>query len=218
MIILKTLADKQAKDKEEERLAYTRQNIGETLMLLNQPADAAGYFRDALDYWNSRGRERMVNEGLISQLLSALLKARQYGQAAQFASKLIKEDVGQQQTVGPAFRTEAERLRDANDLKAALELIGEAKKMDPALSPRYFRDLEDIESEVRRRMATDARPATGPQSARNPAAPLALRRAVALAKRADIHMDLGGRITSTFVAIPSANSIAIADCTPGSSG
>jgi HEAT repeat protein len=203
LIILKSLADKQLKDKEDERLAYTRQNIGETLMLLSQPADAAGYFRDALDYWNSRGRERMVNEGLISQLLGALLKARQYAQAAEFGSKLIKEDVGQQQTVGPALRTEAERLRDANDLKAALELIGEAKKMNPPLSPRYFRDLEDIESEVRRRMATDARPTSGPQSARGNHAE---------------RVFCGGRITSTFVATPSTNSIAMADDSPGSSG
>src|SRR5207249_8887309 len=96
----------------------------------------------------------------------ALLKAHQYVQAVQFSGNLIKGDAGQQQTVGPAIRTEAERLRDANDLKSAWDLIQAAKKMDPPLSPRYSHDLDEIESEVRRRMASDrTTPSTGPQSA-----------------------------------------------------
>jgi len=209
LIILKTLAEKQQKDKEDEGLAYTRQNIGQTLMALNQPAEASNYFRDALDYWKTAGRERMVMEGLIKQLLDSLLRARQYSQAAQFSSRLIKDDTGQQQTVGPALRDEAKRLQDGNDLKGAIELITEAKKMDPPLSPTYYHDLEDIESEVRRRLAAEQPRSAGPRSAWS-SAPVPLTDPPYLCPDDDLFP--GGRMTSTFVATPWLNSIATADC------
>jgi HEAT repeat protein len=161
VVVLKILADKQSQSHADDDLAYTRQNIGETLMKLNQPADASDYFRQALDYWSKKNEERFT-AGLTQQLINALLRAHEYTDAIQFGATLIQADRGQQMTVGPAIRTEAERLRDTGDLQSALVLIDEAKKMQPGLDPRYAHDLDDIAATVRKKMTTQGN--AGPQS------------------------------------------------------
>jgi HEAT repeat protein len=161
VVVLKILADKQAQNHADDDLAYTRQNIGETLIKLNQPADASDYFRQALDYWSKKNEERFT-AGLTRQLINALLRAHEYTDAVQFGGSLIQSDRGQQMTVGPAIRTEAERLRDTGDLQSALVLIDEAKKMQPGLDPRYAHDLDDIAADVRKKMTSQGN--GGPQS------------------------------------------------------
>lgn len=152
VVVLKILTDKQQQANDNDELALTRQNIGECLMNLNQPADAVGYFRQALDYWSKKNEERFT-AGLTQNLINAQLRAHEYTEAVQFGSSLIQSDKSQQMTVGPAFRAEAERLRDTGDLQSALVLIDQAKKMQPALDARYAHDLDDIAAEVRRRLA-----------------------------------------------------------------
>ncbi|HEY1685875.1 MAG TPA: HEAT repeat domain-containing protein [Tepidisphaeraceae bacterium] len=151
--VLKILADKQTQAHAEDDLAYTQQNIGECLMKTNQPAQASDYFRQALDYWSKKNEERFT-AGLTQQLITALLRAHEYTDAVQFGSTLIQNDRSQQMTVGPAIRAEAERLRDSGDLQSVLVLIDEAKKMSPALDPRYAHDLDDIAADVRKRIAS----------------------------------------------------------------
>lgn len=163
IVVLKILAKKQLDNKQLDDLAYTQQNIGECLMKLTDPADAAGYFRQALDYWAKKNEERFT-AGLTQQLINALLRAHEYTEAIQFGSSLIQADKSQQMTVGPAIRTEAERLRDTGDLQSALVLIDQAKKMDPPLDPRYAHDLDDIASGIRRKLSGQT--TTQPESSR----------------------------------------------------
>lgn len=151
VVVLKILAEKQQENHADDDLAYTRQNIGESLMKIDHPAEAADYFRQALDYWSKKNEERFT-AGLTQQLITALLRAHEYPDAIQFGSSLIQTDRSQQMTVGPAIRTEAERLRDTGDLQSALVLIDEAKKMQPALDPRYAHDLDDIATEVHKKI------------------------------------------------------------------
>lgn len=151
VVVLKILAEKQQENHADDDLAYTRQNIGESLMKIDHPAEAADYFRQALDYWSKKNEERFT-AGLTQQLITALLRAHEYPDAIQFGSSLIQTDRSQQMTVGPAIRTEAERLCDTGDLQSALVLIDEAKKMQPALDPRYAHDLDDIATEVHKKI------------------------------------------------------------------
>ncbi len=169
LVVLKALADKQQQGKLEERLAYTRENIGHLLLTLKQPTEAVVYLKQALEYWNTHEAPPIVLQRLIALEMKALLNAKQYAEAAQFGSRLLKNDASQQQTVFVAFREEAQQLQKDKDLKSALSLIAESKKMDPPLSPRFARDLQDIESEIRRQMGETrpvGEPGAGPQSAR----------------------------------------------------
>ncbi len=156
VIVLKALADKLLKDKNLGELAKTRQNIGQSLMASTppQPTEAATYFKLSLEYFQQNNVPQMVIETNIQQLLSAQLASKQYNEAAQFAASLIKDNQGNQQTIGPLFKQEADRLRNANDLQNALKLITETKQMQPELEGRYKDMLLDIEKEVQQRMTT----------------------------------------------------------------
>jgi HEAT repeat protein len=166
LVVLKALADREARDQQAEPLAYTRKAIGEALLSLNRPADAAGYLRQSLDYWSAKDPHGMTSVSLTQQLLTALLRAKQYPAAVAFGGKAVAADTAQQQTVGPALRAEAQRLVDADDLSSAQVLIAESRKMTPALDARYAQSLDDLEAEIRRRMAESRqRRTTGPSSA-----------------------------------------------------
>ena len=163
LLVLKDLAEKYLKQKDLEQLAITQQNIGETCMTLGKQSDAiasfseaATYFKLALDYWNQHQARAIVMAQLVEQYLSALLRSRQYPEAARFGEQLIGEDPNNQQTVGPGIRAETERLlKDAkdSDLANARLLIAEALKMKPPLAPRYADELSRIDDDVKRQRA-----------------------------------------------------------------
>jgi hypothetical protein len=166
-VVLTTLEEKQVREKDEKGLAATRQNIAESMNQLGRPADAVPFLRKALDYWIGQN-ETVVTQRLMNELLKALLVSRQYADAVQFGEEMLRRDRAQQESVGPALRSEAVRLRDKNDaqsLQSAMTLIGLAKRMNPPLDTRFVHDLEDIETQVKGKVAGQS-PATGPQSAR----------------------------------------------------
>jgi len=167
VIVLKALADKLLKDKNEGELAKIQQSIGEALMASTppQPIDAATYFKLSLDYYQKNNAPQMVIETNIRQLLAAQLASKQYGDAAQFAATLIKDNPANQPTVGPMLFEEANRLLNTNDLQNAQKLITETKQMQPELEGRYKSKLLDIEKDVQQRMTTQNQQnkSTGPQ-------------------------------------------------------
>lgn len=165
LVVLMALADREEHDGQTERLAYTRKSIGETLLSVNRPADAVTYLRQSLEYWGERDPKGMATVSLTQQLLTALLRARQYPAAIEFGGQVLAADASQQQTVGPALRAEAQRLMDTNDLSGAKALIAESRKMTPPLDARYQQALGDLESEIQRRTAeSQQRRTNGPRS------------------------------------------------------
>jgi HEAT repeat protein len=167
LVVLAALADRQAKDgNRAEPLAYTRKALGETLMSLNRPADAAPYFRQSLGFWGIKDPKGMMAVGVSQELMTALLRAKQYPAAVAFGGELLSADLSNQQLVGPAIRGEAQRLVDANDLSGAQSLIVESRRMVPPLDARYTQALAELEAEVRRRVAeAGRRRKNGPRSA-----------------------------------------------------
>lgn len=153
LIILKALAEKQVKDKDEEPLAYTRENIGQVYMRLNQPAEAAAYFKLALDHWRSRQDKGMVTQGLIRQTLEALLRSRQYEAAIEFAAPLIKEDPTYQEIIGAQIRAEANNLLQDEEFAEVVKLVVEADKMSPPLDSRYISVLHSLSDQARQKLA-----------------------------------------------------------------
>ena len=153
LIILKALAEKQVKDKDEEPLAYTRENIGQVYMRLNQPAEAAAYFKLALDHWRSRQDKGMVTQGLIRQTLEALLRSRQYEAAVQFAAPLLKEDPTYQEIIGAQIRAEANNLLQDEEFAEVVNLVAEADKMSPPLDSRYTSVLHSLSDQAKQKLA-----------------------------------------------------------------
>lgn len=165
--ILKVLSEKLIAADEPEQLALTQQNIGEVYMNLNQPADAAVCFRDALKYWQSRNGQEMVTQGLVRQALEALLRSRQYDDAVKFSEPLISADSKNQEVVGSLIRAEASRLLEAQDFTSVITLTELAAKMVPALDSRYAGVLKGIADEARQhlQMQEKAPNSGGPRSA-----------------------------------------------------
>jgi len=160
VVVLKALADKFQQDKKLQDLAQTQQSIGEAIMKISSPTtadeakDAATYFRLSLDFFQQNNFQPMVIEGNITQLLQALLQSKQYVEACTFAANLISQNAGNQQTVGPKFKIEAERLFLAGDLQSAQKLINEIRTMKPGLDTNYMKQLTDIERDIQQRLAT----------------------------------------------------------------
>lgn len=152
IFVYKELAAQQLKLRKTDDLATTNQNIGATLMRLNEPKEAALYFKLALDYKKTQNVPDMVVVTLTEDLMKALLLSKQYPEAIAFAAASIRENPIHHQQMGAAIKQEAERLRNAGDLASALALITEAQKMDPPLGSVFRDQLAEIEVDVRNRM------------------------------------------------------------------
>jgi HEAT repeat protein len=148
LLILKQLADKQQKTNDVEGLALTQENIAQVLMDMNDPKTAAIYYQQAL---SARENETgTAKDRLIGNLSNALLQSKQYPEAAKFASDMLKKSGDFQDTIGSAFRTEAERLNKANDPAAALEVVKQAESINPPLAPKYLTQLREVQEEARK--------------------------------------------------------------------
>jgi tetratricopeptide (TPR) repeat protein len=149
--VLLALRDQLVRDKDEQALAANRQNIGATYMDLHRPADAAPYFKMALDYYRERGVRNMVTEGLVGDYMQALLESKKYAEACRFAAESIAANPTDQPTMGSKIRQEVERLRDEERFADAMALLDEAAKMTPPLDTRYSTMLNSIREDIRRR-------------------------------------------------------------------
>jgi HEAT repeat protein len=166
VLLYKALAAKYTAAKQLNDLAYTNQNIGDTLMKINasgdqrvaNAAEAATYFKLALDYHKEAGSPQNITAGLVDQYLDALLAARKYADATSFVNDMMTTDPG----IAGKFRVEADRLRDSKDYDNALKLIGEARKIRGL--PKIFADqLKEVETDINR----SARQNTGKNGSRD---------------------------------------------------
>jgi HEAT repeat protein len=158
LAVLLALNAKLLQDRDLDNLAISRQNTGDTYMKLGQPDKAAHYYGPALDYWQGQNVSNEVTDTLVSAQMTALLKSRQYSDAATFAAKMIAASSQQQNTMGPLIVQEADALRDsaaANpntpDAVDARHLIDEALKMKPPLDNSYQDDLRNIQKELQQK-------------------------------------------------------------------
>src|SRR5690606_17973662 len=112
LLVQQALVAQLIKAGDDQAVAYERQNMGTTLVQLGEHERAATEFQQSLDYWRTQDQRR-VTESLIRQLVEARLRARQYDKVAELAARVIGDDTGQQENVGPPIRDEAQRLFDA---------------------------------------------------------------------------------------------------------
>ena len=152
----KLIADAGVNPQAAQTLAGVHQNIGETLMSLEQWDKAAASFRAAMAYWMVHNNAPATLSQLSEQLMQAMLRAGSYPEAVQFAGERITDKPQEQGDMGYLIRTEVERLMKSakpTDLKSAATLIDETDKMQPALKDPYAETLKKHREEIRRRTA-----------------------------------------------------------------
>ena len=145
--------DLSARPQDRKDLANFRVELGDVYVkdARQDPARAAkaiANYRAALDYYFREGEAENVTVPLIQQLMNAHLASKDYAAAARFAEEMIRRDQKNQETVGPAIRNEADRLRTDTNSAGSLQLINEALKMDPRLDDVYQRDLRQIRQDI----------------------------------------------------------------------
>ena len=145
--------DLSARPVDKQDLAAFRVELGNIYVkdAREDPARAAkaiANYRAALDYYFRVGEADNVTVPLIQQLMNAHLASKDYAAAARFVEEMIRRDRKNQETVGPAIRNEADRLRMDTNSAGSLQLIGEALKMNPPLDEQYLRDLRQIRQEI----------------------------------------------------------------------
>jgi HEAT repeat protein len=168
LIVLKVLAEQQLRDRDEDGLATTRINIADQLKSQKEYAAAAEFYALALDYRKSQPNTDAARlETLIQNRMEMLLAAKDYPNAATFASQMIKENAGRGQSMGGLVWNEAQKLSNAGDLQAALALIEATRTMNPQLPEQYRENLAEVEKQVlaRQNQQNGVSPAAGSRSA-----------------------------------------------------
>jgi tetratricopeptide (TPR) repeat protein len=148
---LQALADKLQKEPGSGNdLAGTRQQIGDLLMQLNRPADAAASYRQALEYWQANNGTGMTVERLTQNLMDSQLQAKQYADAAGFAATSLANHADARIVAVP-LRDAAQKLVDGGDIADAQSLIAAIDKMSPPLPEPYHGDVEQTKLQLSRR-------------------------------------------------------------------
>lgn len=137
IVVLRALAAKLSSIGDEEALALTHQQIGETLLKLNQTMEAIRPLEQALKYWRDRKVSNMFTESLYQLTIDALLRGRLFPEAASFAAQSISDHEANQQTMGTRLIAEVRSLVELEDLASAASLLNEIQRMRPSLAPRY---------------------------------------------------------------------------------
>ena len=152
----KLIVDARVNPQAAQTLAGVHQNIGETLMALEQWDKSAASFRAAMAYWLANRGAPATLAQLSEQLMRSLLRSGSYPEAVQFAGDRIVADPQEQGDMGYLIRTEVERLMNSaksGDLKNAGTLIDEAEKMQPPLKDPYAETLRKNRDVIRQRIS-----------------------------------------------------------------
>jgi HEAT repeat protein len=128
-------------------LAGVRQQIGDLLMQLNQPADAAAQYRQALAYWKANNGTGVTIERLTQELIDSLLQAKQFDDATAFAASSLATRANVRIVSSP-LRDAAQKLADAGDETDAQALITSIEKMSPPLPDPYLGDVEQTKARL----------------------------------------------------------------------
>lgn len=132
-------------------LAVTRQQIADLYKESNQLAEAANYYRLALDYWNQHSGAPQTRVVLIQDLLRALLGAGQYDNAVKFAADTLNSDPTSARTVGPPLADAAETLAKTatpQSLADAQTLVTAVLAMHPPLPEPYRGYVTDVSNHL----------------------------------------------------------------------
>jgi HEAT repeat protein len=125
-------------------LADVQEHLGTLYLKQGNPEKAIGYLSQALSFWDAKG-PGMTTENIQSKLMESYLGARRYRDAIQYAAARIQAGGNPNRAVmGRIIMQEVGRLEHSNelkDLRAALELLGEAKSLD--LGNIYNQQVED---------------------------------------------------------------------------
>jgi HEAT repeat protein len=175
LLVLQKLRDRLANDVQnappgEQRqaaggqLAEQQQNIGDLEMNLNQPNDAAEQYRAALQYWQSNpDTSPEVIQRLCRDVVAAELEAKNWSEAAGFASSAIKQysvDMPPiMEMVGAPFKLKADQLRESSDpgaFEQAMALFDAVDKMDPPLQSIYKNALQSDRQDIETKHAQQA--------------------------------------------------------------
>jgi HEAT repeat protein len=146
-IIFKQLADRLQRTGGLD-LALVQQDIGDVLMKMNDPEQAAVYYDAALQF--HRNRPGAEIGGLLEQEVEALLASAQYDKAADFAAKQIAANQQNQLPMGAKLRNRVDTLRKKGDIDGALKLIDCIKKMKPQLAEMFMTVIQEFEDSIRK--------------------------------------------------------------------
>ena len=149
--VLKTLCEKQGPSPD---LAINQQNLGELyLNAVNQPANAVPSIRSALQFWQARRAQQQIVYSLVQQMISALVRSKQYPETIQFAQQQIQGDRAWQLPIGMQLRNEVKKLIDAgkrggqgsaDDYRDAVRLINMVLAMNPPVGEQYQDELRSM--------------------------------------------------------------------------
>jgi HEAT repeat protein len=129
-------------------LATTRQNLGDVLIERGKPAEAAAKLRLALDYWEKNGANDDVKNVPRQQLFKAMLRAKQFNEAVDFANSIIQQVPGSEEgVIFPKIREEIKRLKQLKDFEGATEVVKEAKRIH--FGGLYASQLLEEERQIR---------------------------------------------------------------------
>lgn len=147
LAVLSIIEKKLDAAKRPDQLAANRQGIGEVMLVLKRPHEAAEKFKLALDYWRSSGASPAVREPSTLLLLEALLRDKGFADAATFASEVITESHGASaQPIWSKVLSELERLRSLRDWDNALLLVQAMRKAP--FGDLYLKRLDKWEKDI----------------------------------------------------------------------
>ena len=115
---------------------------------IDKPDKAIPFLKRAIEYWDKSGRQARI-EGLELSLISAHLSTRQYKDAIDFARERIDRNKSSAENMGRAILKEANRLKDANQIQPALDLLAEARNLP--IGGRYQELFDKLDKELRAR-------------------------------------------------------------------
>jgi HEAT repeat protein len=146
-----SLPEDRRKDAARQR-AEQEQNIGDLAMqpAVNQPPMAIQAYKTALDYWKQNNGQFDVIKGLSVQLVRAYLADRNWEEAANFASQVVKDYQNDLNKSIPAqvareFLVKAAQLKDnaptdPGAYRDAMQMFDAVEKMNPPL-PGTFPEM-----------------------------------------------------------------------------
>lgn len=148
LVVLSALAGKLQNPGDEEALAVFRQQQGETLLLLDRPAEAVRPLQDALAIWEGKGARNEYTHALQVKLLEAMIKGRQFSDAAGFASKVLGLPGVDEGQIGSMLVNEIKRLADQGEIPAATLLLSEVRKMERAVPAAFQPTLAELNARL----------------------------------------------------------------------
>ncbi len=160
LVALRAFRDALVTANKNQDAALVEQDIGETLMNLTpkRAAEAVDSFQKAMNYWSQEGKNQAgvdaALDGLVGDMLDALLYLKKYPEAADFSAAQIKISSAYVPTVGAKLKIEAQQLEKSGDNDDAKNLINAALKISWPPESHYQIDLKQTLDEINSRAAT----------------------------------------------------------------